>query len=54
MNTIWTFCGTPTLNLPLLQSEEGLPFGVQLVGEKDDDARLFRSARWLLDSLNDL
>jgi len=54
MNTIWTFCGTPTLNLPLLQSEEGLPLGVQLVGEKDDDARLFRSARWLLDSLNDL
>jgi len=54
MNTIWTFCGTPTLNLPLLQSEEGLPFGVQLVGEKDDDARLFRSARWLLDSLNDI
>ncbi len=54
MNTIWTFCGTPTLNLPLLNSEEGLPFGVQLVGEKDDDARLFRSARWLLDSLNEL
>jgi Asp-tRNA(Asn)/Glu-tRNA(Gln) amidotransferase A subunit family amidase len=54
MNTIWTFCGTPTLSLPLLQSEAGLPFGVQLVGEKDDDARLFRSARWLLDSLNDL
>ena len=54
MNTIWTFCGTPTLNLPLLQSEEGLPLGVQLVGEKDDDARLFRTARWLLDSLNDL
>ncbi|MFT7672880.1 MAG: Asp-tRNA(Asn)/Glu-tRNA(Gln) amidotransferase A subunit family amidase [Gammaproteobacteria bacterium] len=54
MNTIWTFCGTPALNLPLLQSKEGLPFGVQLVGEKGDDARLFRSARWLLDSLNDL
>ena len=54
MNTIWTFCGTPALNLPLLQSEEGLPLGVQLVGEKNDDARLFRSARWLLDSLNDL
>lgn len=54
MNTIWTFCGTPALNLPILQNEDGLPFGVQLVGEKDDDARLFRTARWLLDSLNDL
>lgn len=53
MNTIWTFCGTPALNLPLLQSPQGLPFGVQLVGARDDDARLFRSAGWLLDILND-
>jgi Asp-tRNA(Asn)/Glu-tRNA(Gln) amidotransferase A subunit family amidase len=53
MNTIWTFCGVPALNLPLLQSAAGLPIGVQLVGAKHDDARLFRSARWLLDVLND-
>jgi Asp-tRNA(Asn)/Glu-tRNA(Gln) amidotransferase A subunit family amidase len=53
MNTIWTFCGTPAINLPLLQNPEGLPIGVQLVGEKGDDGRLFRSARWLLDLLND-
>lgn len=53
MNTIWTFCGTPVLNVPLLQSPEGMPFGVQVVGAKDDDARLFRTTRWLLDILND-
>lgn len=53
MNTIWTFCGTPAINLPLLQSPEGLPIGVQVVGEKEDDGRLFRSTRWLLDLLND-
>ena len=53
MNTIWTFCGTPALNLPLLRSPEGLPFGVQAVGPVDGDARLFRDARWLLDVLND-
>jgi Asp-tRNA(Asn)/Glu-tRNA(Gln) amidotransferase A subunit family amidase len=53
MNTIWTFCGTPAINLPLLQSPDGLPMGVQMVGAKNDDARLFRSARWLLDTLND-
>jgi len=53
MNTIWTFCGTPALNIPLLQSPEGLPIGVQVVGAKGDDARLFRSTRWLLDILND-
>jgi Asp-tRNA(Asn)/Glu-tRNA(Gln) amidotransferase A subunit family amidase len=53
MNTIWTFCGTPAINLPILQSADGLPMGVQIVGEKNDDARLFRSTRWLLDRLED-
>ena len=53
MNTIWTFCGTPALNVPLLQSAEGLPIGVQVVGAKDDDGRLFRSTRWLLNILSD-
>ena len=51
MNTIWTFCGTPAINLPILQSPDGLPMGVQVVGERNDDARLFRSTRWLLDLL---
>jgi Asp-tRNA(Asn)/Glu-tRNA(Gln) amidotransferase A subunit family amidase len=45
--TLWTFCGTPAVTLPLLQGEAGLPIGVQLVGPRDDDARLLRSARWL-------
>ena len=52
-NTIWTFCGNPAINLPLLESPDGLPVGVQIVGAKDDDARLFRTSRWLLDILND-
>ena len=30
--TIWTYLGTPAITLPLLQSEAGLPLGVQLVG----------------------
>ena len=51
MNTIWTYCGTPAINLPILQSPDGLPMGVQVVGERNDDARLFRSTRWLLDVL---
>ena len=51
MNTIWTFCGTPAINLPILQNPEGLPMGVQVIGERNDDARLFRSTRWLLDVL---
>lgn len=45
--TIWTLCGMPAITLPILQGENGLPLGVQLVGRKGDDARLLRTARWL-------
>jgi Asp-tRNA(Asn)/Glu-tRNA(Gln) amidotransferase A subunit family amidase len=49
--TIWTFCGMPAITLPLLQGENGMPLGVQLVGPRGDDARLLRTARWLVNEL---
>jgi Asp-tRNA(Asn)/Glu-tRNA(Gln) amidotransferase A subunit family amidase len=49
--TIWTYLGTPAVTLPLLQSEAGMPLGVQLVGRRDGDARLLRTARWLVTAL---
>jgi len=45
--TLWTLCGMPCVTLPLLQSADGLPIGVQLVGPRHGDARLLRTARWL-------
>jgi len=45
--TLWTLCGMPAISLPLLQSTNGLPIGVQLVGPRHGDARLLRTARWL-------
>jgi Asp-tRNA(Asn)/Glu-tRNA(Gln) amidotransferase A subunit family amidase len=47
MCTLWTFAGQPAVSLPLLHGSNGLPLGVQLVGRRDDDARLLRTARWL-------
>ena len=46
-STIWTFCGMPSISLPLLQGKNGLPVGVQLVSSLYDDERLFRNASWL-------
>ncbi len=43
----WTLLGMPAITLPLMQGENGLPLGVQLVGRKGYDARLLRTARWL-------
>jgi Asp-tRNA(Asn)/Glu-tRNA(Gln) amidotransferase A subunit family amidase len=49
--TIWTLCGQPALTLPLLSGPSGLPLGVQLVGARQDDARLFRTAHWVTQRL---
>jgi len=46
--TLWTLCGMPAISLPLMTGEDGLPLGVQLVGRRGDDARLLRTARWLV------
>jgi len=46
--TLWTFLGMPAVSLPLLTGANGLPIGVQLVGRRGDDARLLRTARWLV------
>ncbi|MHB1250419.1 MAG: amidase [Polaromonas sp.] len=47
MCTLWTFLGLPAITLPLLHGANGLPLGVQLVGRRDGDARLLRTAQWL-------
>ena len=49
--TLWTLCGMPAVSLPLLRNEGGLPIGVQLVGRRNYDARLLRTARWLASRL---
>jgi len=46
--TVWTLTGLPALSLPLLSGEGGMPLGVQLIGERGDDARLLRTANWLV------
>lgn len=45
--SLWTLFGMPAITLPLMQGANGLPLGVQLVGRRNYDARLLRTARWL-------
>jgi Asp-tRNA(Asn)/Glu-tRNA(Gln) amidotransferase A subunit family amidase len=49
--TLWTLTGLPSLSLPLLAGEGGLPLGVQLIGAAGRDARLLRTARALIEML---
>lgn len=48
MQTVWSFAGLPSVNLPLLTLSNGLPLGIQAVGSYQNDARLLRSSRWLV------
>ncbi|MEL6768199.1 MAG: amidase [Pseudomonadota bacterium] len=50
--SLWSFTGLPAVTLPLLTGPAGLPMGVQLVGPHGDDARLLRTARWLVRTLS--
>lgn len=54
MNALWSYTGMPAISLPLMQSEAGLPIGVQLVAARHDDARLLRTANWLIHHFEEL
>jgi len=45
-NGLWTYLGVPCVTLPRL-TVDGLPCGVQLVGLRNDEGRLLRTAKWL-------
>ena len=46
-NRIWTFLQTPCMNLPLTKGRHGLPLGIQLVCNKQEDERLFAYSAYL-------
>ncbi|HKQ27366.1 MAG TPA: amidase [Burkholderiales bacterium] len=46
--TIWTLLGMPAISVPAMQGADGMPLGLQLVGRRNFDARLMRTARWLV------
>ena len=51
-NKVWSYLGTPCISLPLLQGENNMPLGVQLVGALYDDHRFLCFANWLETACN--
>lgn len=50
-STIWTLGGLPCVTMPVLVGDKNLPIGVQLIGAREKDDRLLRTANWLLKTL---
>ncbi|AGI24763.1 amidase [Pseudomonas sp. ATCC 13867] len=50
---MWMLLGVPTLSLPALTGQNGLPIGIQLVGSRYGDDRLLRAAQWVERVLSD-
>lgn len=44
---LWMLLGVPTISLPALTGQNGLPIGIQLVGARFGDDRLLRAAQWV-------
>ena len=42
--SLWTFIGTPAIALPVCKSSNGLPLGVQLIGDYREDEKLVNMA----------
>ena len=53
-NRCWTLLGVPCLTLPMGRGSYGLPLGVQLVGNHDDDERLLVAAEWVRRACGDM
>ena len=51
-NRNWTLLGVPCITLPAGLGPLGLPLGVQLVGDYDEDERLLLVAEWVQRALS--
>jgi Asp-tRNA(Asn)/Glu-tRNA(Gln) amidotransferase A subunit family amidase len=47
----WTFVGAPAVTLPAGFGKNGLPLGIQIVGEYRNDLRVLRVAKWIAATL---
>ncbi len=51
-NGVWTLVGAPAITLPVFTAGNGLPMGAQLIGARNEDGRLLRTANWLFNWLD--
>jgi len=45
---LWTLCGLPAITIPVGKTADGLPLGIQLVGQRLADMKLLAIADWVM------
>lgn len=48
---LWSFLGAPSITIPVKKSKDGLPLGVQFIGNYKGDAKLFSVAKFAENAL---
>jgi Asp-tRNA(Asn)/Glu-tRNA(Gln) amidotransferase A subunit family amidase len=48
---IWTTMHVPALSIPVFRGPNGLPTGLQVIGKRNEDRKLFAAARWIYGKL---
>jgi aspartyl-tRNA(Asn)/glutamyl-tRNA(Gln) amidotransferase subunit A len=46
LNAPWSYTGFPVISIPVAWTEDKMPLGIQLVGRRWDESRLFAVAAW--------
>jgi Asp-tRNA(Asn)/Glu-tRNA(Gln) amidotransferase A subunit family amidase len=52
MNRIWTLLHVPCVNVPCGRGSHGLPLGMQVIGQRGEDARTLAVAAWIQERLD--
>lgn len=45
-NSPWSYCGFPTVSIACGLADDGMPFGLQLIGRPGSESQLLRAAAW--------
>lgn len=52
-NLPWSYCGAPTVSVPCGTADDGMPVALQIIGPRQQDARLLATAQWCEQRLDD-
>jgi Asp-tRNA(Asn)/Glu-tRNA(Gln) amidotransferase A subunit family amidase len=53
LQEIWTLLHLPAMTLPSHRGPSGLPIGIQIIGARNQEQRMFPAARWIMQRVSE-